>query len=90
MFKNMHDLQAHHLLQVKGTDDGWFVPSPWPSTVSPSFQTGFSQARFKAAPVCQLIMWAQCSQHTTVYLPHGQEGIGVVREKNQILIYIPT
>ena len=31
MFKNMHDLQAHHLLQLKGIDDCWFVPSPWPS-----------------------------------------------------------
>ena len=42
MFKNMHDLQAHHLLQMKGIDELLVCSltlSPL-GEVSPSFQTG--------------------------------------------------
>lgn len=54
MFKNTHDLQAHHLLQVKGIDE--LLVCSLTLTLSPlgevsPFPNWFNRACFKAAPV---------------------------------------
>lgn len=75
--------RAHNELLVSSLAD---IFSPKVLQVSKSLQSG----RFQDGLFCRLVMWAHCFWPRTAYLPQGQQGIGVFRQKHQILLYNPT